>query len=303
MKRVGFCCTRECLWHDTGRGHPENSSRLVAIREKILAKALPVTCLATYPASESDLLRAHTQEHIALIRRLCSESLPADADTPMCPASWEAACYAAGAGITAARAILERRIDAAFCAIRPPGHHAEANRAMGFCLFNNAAILARWLQHVGGFSRIAILDWDVHHGNGTQQIFYEDASVYYASIHQSPLYPGTGFAYERGVAQTNLNVPLPPHSDPEAWETVLRERIVPEFQRFNPEFLIISCGFDAHWLDPLSSQLLESRHFDGMTAALREVGCGRVISLLEGGYHKDALAESAVAHIMRLMED
>ncbi|HOJ33031.1 MAG TPA: histone deacetylase [Candidatus Hydrogenedentes bacterium] len=303
MKRIGFFCPRECLLHDTGRGHPEQPSRLIVIREKILEEALPVTFLATDPASESDLLRAHTEKHVALIRRLCAEGTPADADTPVCPNSWDAACYAAGAGITAAQAILDGRIDSAFCAVRPPGHHAETNRAMGFCLFNNAAVLAGWLQHVGGLSRVAIIDWDVHHGNGTQEIFYENVSVYYASIHQSPLYPGTGFDHERGVSQTNLNIPLPPHSEPETWETVLRERVVPEFQRFNPEFLIVSCGFDAHRLDPLSDQLLESRHFDGMTDVLREVGCDKVISLLEGGYHNEALAESAVAHITRLMEN
>lgn len=307
MTRTGFGYRTEFLQHNSGPGHPERSSRLTAIVEAVkkaqetVPAQLELTPIAIEAASEEDLLRVHTAEHIDCIKRTCATGAPyPDPDTVMGEGSWEAALLAAGAGISAAKAVLDGTITNAFCAVRPPGHHAEPDRAMGFCLFNNVAVTARWLRHKAKLDRVAILDWDVHHGNGTQRVFYGDDSVYYASLHQYPHYPGTGHPQERGADNTNLNIPMNRRTPPEQWCEAIRDQVVPEFERFQPEFLLISCGFDAHRLDPLSMQLLEARHFSEMTRLVRDVAKGRLISLLEGGYHLDALAESAVAHLRAL---
>ncbi len=300
MPRTAFLCPPECLFHDTGPHHPERAARIAAIQDRVREEMVPVFSLSSEPAKEEDLLRVHTRNHIDRVRAHCVAEEELDADTPVCSRSWEAALHAAGAGIAAARAILENRTNTAFCAVRPPGHHAERDKAMGFCLFNNVAVVARWLQQVGGLTRIAIIDWDVHHGNGTQQIFYDDPNVFYASIHQFPHYPGTGTERECGSSGTILNIPMEAGVSPEKWVSALRERIVPACKSFEPEFLLLSCGFDAHRLDPLSDQRLDETHFRDMTEALRDLGCRRILSLLEGGYHLNALASSAVAHLCAL---
>jgi acetoin utilization deacetylase AcuC-like enzyme len=303
MARTGFVFRAECLLHDTGPGHPERSARLEAIRTAFVAAGLTPAELPIHPAAREDLLRVHTVDHVDLIERTCAAAAEyPDADTVMGKRSWDAALLAAGGAIGACRAVLDGAVDNAFVAMRPPGHHAEPDRAMGFCLFNNVAIAAKWLQAQGGVQRIAILDWDAHHGNGTQHVFYEDDTVFYASMHQHPLYPGTGFPDEHGKNNTNLNVQMAWGYGGDEWLAVLESLIVPEFERFDPDFLLISCGFDAHRLDPLASQRLESDAYAQMTRMVKQVAGGKIVSLLEGGYHLDALAESAVAHCYALAE-
>lgn len=303
-QRTGFCFREEGLLHDTGRGHPECPARLEAIRSAFAAANVDYIAVDVAPASREDLLRVHTAAHIDTIERTCRENdeYP-DADTVMGRASWDAALLAAGGAIAACNAVLEGAVDNAFSAMRPPGHHAERDRAMGFCLFNNVAIAARWLRDVRGLGKVAILDWDVHHGNGTQHTFYDDDTVYYASIHQHPLYPGTGYPNERGKNNTNLNVQMDWGFGPKEWLAVLDEKILPEFERFQPDFLLISCGFDAHTMDPLASQRLETQTYAEMTRRVKRVAGGKIVSLLEGGYHLRALGESAVAHFRALQED
>ncbi len=301
MARTGLVFRTECELHDTGPGHPERPARLEAIRNAFLASGLALRDIPVEPAQREDLLRVHTEDHVAAIKKTCAsgDNYP-DADTVMGKGSWDAALLAAGGGISACRAVLQDEVDNVFVAVRPPGHHAEADRAMGFCLFNNIAIAAKWLQAEAGVGRIAIVDWDVHHGNGTQHTFYSDDSVYYASMHQHPLYPGTGFPSERGKNETNLNVQMAWGCGPEEWLAALESQIIPELERFAPDFLLISCGFDAHKLDPLASQRLESTTYADMTRMLKPIAGGRIVSLLEGGYNLDALAESAVAHVQAL---
>ncbi|MCC6699203.1 MAG: histone deacetylase [Candidatus Hydrogenedentes bacterium] len=301
MARTAFAYREEGLRHDTGPSHPECAARLVAIRDAFTAAKLDPPRVAVEPATREDLLRIHSREHVETVEETCASggSYP-DADTVMGKGSWEAALLAAGGAIACCKAVLDGACDNAFSAMRPPGHHAEEDRAMGFCLFNNVAIGARWMQRVREVGKIAILDWDVHHGNGTQHTFYDDDSIYYASMHQHPLYPGTGFPSERGKNNTNLNIQMSWGYGPKEWLAALDEQILPEFERFKPEFLLISCGFDAHRLDPLASQRLETETFAEMTARVKGLAGGRIVSLLEGGYHLEALSQSAVAHFNAL---
>ena len=299
---LAFC--EEGLQHLTGPGHPERPARLEVIRSALIVAKLWPPSLDVRPAAREDLLRVHTPEHVDTIERTCAtHGFYPDPDTVMSKESWKAALMAAGAGITACDAVLEGTFRNVFCAVRPPGHHAESTHGMGFCLFNNVAVAARWLRDVRRLARVAILDWDVHHGNGTQHSFYNDPSVYYASIHQWPHYPGTGLPEERGAENTNLNLTMAPGVSADRWIDAIESQVLPEFERFQPEFLLISCGFDAHRRDPLGGQLLESETFAEMTRHVRDVAGGRVVSLLEGGYDLHALEESAVAHLRALQGD
>jgi len=301
MARTGLVYSDEMLLHDTGPYHPERPARLTAIMTAFKAAGIDPPRIPITPASIDDLLRVHTEEHVAEIKRTCATNghYP-DPDTPMGRASWRAALLAAGGAISACKAVLDGTVDNAFCAVRPPGHHAEADRAMGFCLFNNIAIGARWLQRVVGTKRIAIFDWDVHHGNGTQHAFYDDPSVFFASIHQHPHYPGTGWPFERGAGNTKLNIQMPRGSGPKEWLDAVDHQVLPELKRFNPEFLLISAGFDTHRLDPLGGQLLEADTYAAMTNRVKGLAGGKVVSTLEGGYQLDALGESCVAHFRAL---
>ncbi|NUM53993.1 MAG: histone deacetylase [Candidatus Hydrogenedentes bacterium] len=302
-KNTGYCFREEGLLHDTGRGHPECAARLEAIRKAFADAKVEYIAIDVEPATREDLLRVHTAEHIDTIERTCKQNADyPDADTVMVKASWDAALLAAGGAIAACKAVLEGKVDNAFSAMRPPGHHAERDRAMGFCLFNNIAIAARWLRDVRGIGKVAILDWDVHHGNGTQHTFYDDDTVYYASMHQHPLYPGTGYPSERGKNNTNLNVQMDWGFGPKEWLAALDMQIIPEFERFKPDFLLISSGFDAHKMDPLASQRLETETYAEMTRRVKHLANGGIVSLLEGGYHLGALGESAVAHFNALRE-
>jgi acetoin utilization deacetylase AcuC-like enzyme len=228
-----------------------------------------------------------------------------DGDTVVSAGTIDAALRAAGGAMTAVDAVMEGKVRAAFVAMRPPGHHAERNRAMGFCLFNNAAVAAFHARARHGLRRIAVVDFDVHHGNGTQDIFSPDPDLFYASSHQFPCYPGTGRAEERGVAGNVVNAPLRPGSGGAEFRAAWAELILPELEAFAPELLIISAGFDAHEADPLAQLRLQVEDFTWVTEALLAVAdkhCpGRVVSLLEGGYDLDALALSAAAHVRGLM--
>jgi acetoin utilization deacetylase AcuC-like enzyme len=228
-----------------------------------------------------------------------------DDDTAMSPGSYEAALRGAGGAILAVDEVMTGRAANAFVGMRPPGHHAEKARAMGFCLFNNAAIAARHAQAHHGAERVAIMDWDVHHGNGTQDIFWSDRSVLYASTHEMPLYPGTGAAGERGEFGNVVNAPLHAGEGSEAFRAALNQKILPAIEAFRPDLLIISAGFDAHWRDPLASLNLTEVDFDWATRKLMDLAersCGgRIVSVLEGGYDLDALARSSAAHVGALM--
>ena len=303
MSRTGLVYRDEFIQHDTGEMHPESLLRLKAIMMAIEEAKLDLTRLDIEPATKKDLLRNHIAEHIEFIEECCAAGggYP-DGDTKMMEASWDAALLAAGAGISACKAVLDDKLDNVFCAVRPPGHHAESDRAMGFCLFNNTAIAAHWLKEERGLDRIAILDWDVHHGNGTQESFIDDAHVYYISMHQYPHFPGTGFPHERGKDKRNLNIQFAPGADRETWLSALKGQVVPELERFAPQMLLVSSGFDAHKDDPLSQQSLTTEDFATMTRMTKHIAGGKCVSMLEGGYHLGALADSTIAHIKALME-
>lgn len=304
MAKTAFFQCDEAQQHDTGFGHVEAPARMVAIQHAMeAAKLKPDLELKKSPARHEDLARCHTEEHIGLVQRFCaSGDYFHDPDTVMGPGSWDAALLAAGGAIEASRAVVEGEADNAFSAMRPPGHHAERNRVMGFCLFNNVAIAARWLRAEAGVKKVGILDWDVHHGNGTQHITYNDDTIYYISIHEHPLYPGTGHPSERGKNDTNLNITMGAGSGPEKWIAAIKETVLPEFEEFDPDILLISCGFDAHRMDPLANQRLESETFGEMTRLVKPVAGGKIVSLLEGGYNLQALGESAAHHFHALQQ-
>lgn len=290
--------------HKTPAGHPESPDRLRAIEDAFAAAKLEPLRIPAREATREELLRVHLPEHIEVVKNTCEDSAPyPDADTHMMPGSWKAALLAAGGAIEACNAVLSGKHQNVFCAMRPPGHHAESDRAMGFCLFNSVVVAARALQVNHGLERIAIFDWDVHHGNGTQHSTYTDPGIYYFSMHQFPHYPGTGRPEERGANNTNLNLTFPPGASAETWMTAFHDEALPELERFNPQFLLISAGFDAHRMDPLGNQNLEAEHYVEMTRALKQFADGKVVSLLEGGYDLNALGESAVAHFQELQRD
>lgn len=304
MAKTGLVFSDAGYRHTMPHGHPECPARLEAIENAFEAVALAPPRIAPCSATRDDLRRVHTDEHIDTIHGTCmTEGFYDDPDTYMVEGSWDAALLAAGGAISACEAVLNGEVDNAFSAMRPPGHHAESDHAMGFCLFNNVAVAARWLQAEAGLERVAILDWDVHHGNGTQHSFYDDPSVYYVSLHQFPHYPGTGRAEERGANNTNLNLPMPAGTPAQIWIESIEVRVVPELERFDPEFLLISCGFDAHILDPLADQNLQSKDFAEMTHLVKHLAGGKIVSLLEGGYNLRALGESAVYHFLALQQD
>lgn len=303
MSKSAFIFSELCYRHTCPRGHPERPERLTAIHDGFEHANLTPPRIEPIPATREDLLRVHTEDHVNLIEQTCASEAPYDdPDTFMMQGSWEAALLGAGAAIEACTQVLDGRYDNVFSAMRPPGHHAEADHAMGFCLFNNVAVAAKWLRDSAGVKRVAILDWDVHHGNGTQHSFYDDPSVLYISLHQYPHYPGTGRAEEHGAGDANLNFPMQPNSSSEEWLDTLATKAVPKLEAFDPEFLLISCGFDAHKLDPLSHQNLETEHYADMTRMIKHIADGRIVSLLEGGYDLQALSEASVAHFKTLAE-
>jgi acetoin utilization deacetylase AcuC-like enzyme len=300
---------KACLGHDTGPFHPECPERLRHVMAALEAEAFSDLLREEAPrATEEELLRVHPAMHVRAILALSpppEAPIHLDADTVFSAGSAEAALRAAGGGVAAVDAVMSGSVRAAFAAVRPPGHHAEPDRAMGFCLFSNAAIAARHAQARWGAGRVAVLDFDVHHGNGTQAVAEGDATLFYGSTHQHPCYPGTGAASERGVSGNVVNVPLAPGSGSGAFRAAWAEGILPALDAWGPELVVISAGFDAHRADPLAQLRLDTEDFSWITEAIGEVArarCGgRVVSMLEGGYDLRALAVSAAAHVGALM--
>jgi len=297
----------DCLEHDPGPYHPESPARLRAVLEAL--DGLDFSRLERREAPQADIddiARVHPRRFVERLLAAVPRSghVGIDADTIMSPASGRAALRAAGAVAAAVDAIVAGEADNAFCAVRPPGHHAEPGRAMGFCLFNNAAIGALRAREAHGLARVAVVDFDVHHGNGTQARFWDDPSLFYASTHQSPLYPGTGARGDTGVGNI-VNVPLRPMAGSRDFRLGVSRDILPALDAFRPELVLISAGFDAHRSDPLAQLLLDESDYVWVTEQLVEIARdhagGRVVSTLEGGYDLAALGASAAAHVRVLM--
>lgn len=317
MDRLQFYHDPTCSLHDTGWGHVEHQGRLRAVSQA-LAAALPDLHADVKPMDATALDPAlarlvHTERHIALVQEIVEKADASgeqgrlDVDTVVSGRSWDAALAAAGCAVDATRAVLTGQTRTAFAAVRPPGHHAESDRPMGFCLLNNVAIAAAVARDEGLARRILIVDWDVHHGNGTQEIFYSDPNVYYLSMHQSPFYPGTGASSESGSGAglgTTRNLPMPPGLDPAVYVESLVEAVEEVAIEFAPELLIISAGFDAALHDPLGGFTLESEHFRLLTEQIvdRTVAStdGRTVSVLEGGYNPAELGRNVVSHLSAL---
>jgi len=296
------------LGHDTGPGHPERADRLRAIHGALEDEAFQLLERREAPRAEkAQIARIHEERYVDWVLANVPEKgwSGLDADTIVSPGSGEAALRAAGAVCAAVDAVAQGEARNAFCAVRPPGHHATPSQAMGFCLFNNAAIGAAQARAIHGLKRVAVIDFDVHHGNGTQDAFAEDPDYFYASTHQWPLYPGTGAAHERGIADNILNVPLAAFSGSAEFRAAIERQVLPALERFAPEFVIISAGFDAHARDPLASLNFVEEDYAWVTRELLQLAGrraqGRLVSTLEGGYDLTALARSVAAHVRELM--
>ncbi|MBM2840428.1 MAG: Histone deacetylase [Bacteroidetes bacterium] len=307
MKKVGFFYSDTFLLHQQPVGHPERPERLHAIVSHLKEAQVWDTLhhLTPSPCHESQILSVHTAEHVELVRSVCENGggLLDEGDTHAVEKSFDVALLAAGSVVHAIDAVVRGDVDSAFCAVRPPGHHAERDRPMGFCLFNNVAIGARHAQRKHGIERVAILDWDVHHGNGTQHIFEADPTVLYISLHQYPFYPGTGAKSERGIGEGEgytLNFPLPAGTGEEKYLSTFKEEILPALSDYKPGLLIVSAGFDAHKDDPLGGMELTEGSFAKMTELVK--GVAPIVSVLEGGYNLDALARSVERHVRVLMD-
>ena len=295
------------LEHDTGP-HPENANRVRAIEAALEREDwLGLERVEAPAATQEQLLRVHPSEHVEMIRRLSEDGGGMiDMDTVASAGSYEAALHAAGGAAHAVDRLLGDGAGFAFGGLRPPGHHAETATAMGFCLFNNAAVAARQALAEHGAERVLVLDWDVHHGNGTQEVFYDSPEVLYASIHQSPLYPGSGAAAETGAGEGEgytVNLPVPPGSGGEEFLALVEDVVVPRARDYAPGLIVISAGYDAHRADPLAQCTLDERDYGAMAAAMRDVAAELevpVLVCLEGGYDLDALAASVVATLAAL---
>ncbi len=329
---VAFVSSPRFVEHDTRPAHPERPDRIRAVHRAVRDAGLvtspdpfsdfrldlglrpmgrpPLVEIAPVPATDEQLLRVHPPEHLARVRHLSSLGGVLDqGDTPTERRSYATAVLAAGAAVTAADAVMAGTVRRAFAAARPPGHHAEPDRAMGFCLFSNVAVVARHLQAAHGVGRVAVVDFDVHHGNGTQAVFEADPSVLFVSLHQHPrtCYPGTGHAHETGVGPGQgftLNLPVQPGAGDDDYLDAIDGTVVPRLAAFRPDVLLVSAGFDAHRDDPLAQVCLSDDGFEQMTrrlvAAADDLCGGRVVSVLEGGYDLPALGRSVVRHLVAL---
>jgi acetoin utilization deacetylase AcuC-like enzyme len=332
MALIGFCSDAKFVEHETGPHHPERPDRIRAIHKAVRDAGLiaspnpfgnlkldmgikplalsPLVELAPAPADERWLLTAHPDRLVQRVKHACSLSGVLDqSDTPTEPRSFATALLAVGAGLRCCDAVVGGEVQRAFAAVRPPGHHAEPDRSMGFCLFNNIAIAARYLQQQHKIGKIAIVDFDVHHGNGTQAVFESDPTVFFASLHQDPrtCYPGSGYDWEKGVGNGlgfTLNVPFDPGTGDDEFLAALQAKVLPALDAFAPEMLLISAGFDAHRDDPLAQLHLSDDAYEIITRELVAVAdrhCGgRVVSMLEGGYNLRALGRSVVRHLVGL---
>ncbi|WP_127113453.1 histone deacetylase family protein [Shimia sediminis] len=300
----------DCLEHKTPSGHPEQVARLEYITEALSTSAFDALERREAPlCQDGDILLCHPQSHLDMIKAAepTSGSRALDADTHMSPGSMQAARRAVGGCVTAVDAVLAGEIRNAFVACRPPGHHAEQSTPMGFCLFGNAAIAARHAMERHGLDRVAIVDFDVHHGNGTQALLWDEPRALFFSSHQNPLWPGTGMPEETGGHNNVHNLPLPPHSDGRLMRATYDAQVWPVIDRFQPQLIIISAGFDAHQDDPLANLNWSTEDFAWLTQKICDLAdkhCqGRVVSTLEGGYDLRALAASVAAHVSVLMEN
>ncbi len=315
MARVGFVRHTDYLNHDTGFGHPERADRLKAIDQRLEESGVLSDLLLIEPEKSETiwLQKVHAPTHVANVKERCEKDLyhMGDEETMISPPSYEIARLAVGGTLGAVDAVMEGCVDTAFCAVRPPGHHAEFDRAMGFCLFNNAAVAARYIQEKHRLAKVVIVDWDVHHGNGTQHIFERDPSVFYFSTHQFPHYPWfSGGHEEKGIGPgqgANLNIPLPAGSGNQQQFDAFDQHLLPAMEQFDPDFVIISAGFDAHSDDPLSALQVSESCFGDLTQRLKALAAshaqGRLISVLEGGYDLPSLSRSVEQHIRVLMDE
>jgi len=299
------------LQHKTGPGHPDRPERLTAMVERLKQKGLLEQMVAIKPAPVPIewITTIHSEKYVERLKKGCEEGVPYmdTHDSPVCKETFEVARNAVGGILAAADAVMEGKVRNAFCVVRPPGHHALRDQAMGFCYFNNVSIAARYIQKKHKLAKVLIVDWDVHHGNGTQAAFDDDPSVFYFSVHLHPFYPRTGLATDRGTGKavgTKLNVPLPAESGDEAYLEALG-KLVPAAREFRPDFVLVSAGFDAHQDDPLGGMRLSAAAYARFTATVKEIAeqsCrGRLVSVLEGGYNLEGLAASVEAHLRVLM--
>ena len=314
MRRTGYVYAQRYLLHDPGSWHPERPDRLKAIHNALKDADLLELLVLLRPdyAPLEWVERLHTPDYIKRFKEACEQGrqIFMSQDCGICPDSYQTALLAVGGVMLAVEAVMEGRVDNAFCAVRPPGHHAERDRAMGFCFFNNVALGAVYALEHFGLERVAIIDWDVHHGNGTQHLFEEDPRVFYVSLHEDPqhCYPGTGYRREEGKGPGQgftLNLPLRPHSDDSDYLTALKKEALPRLQAFAPQFVFISAGFDAHVNDPLAHMNVTREGYREMGQLVldlaQETAEGRLVTVLEGGYNLEVLEECVEDHVRLLM--
>jgi acetoin utilization deacetylase AcuC-like enzyme len=312
IMRTGLVYHPAYLEHDMGAGHPESPNRLRAIMQQLeqSGTAARVTRIEPRKAEDEWITQIHSPGYVAALNRHAPTSgrVALDPDTSMSPGSLPAAYLAAGGALAGVDAIMQGQVEHVFCAVRPPGHHAEADRAMGFCLFNNVAIAARYLQNKYGLRRVLVVDWDVHHGNGTQHSFEQDPSILFFSTHQYPHYPGTGRASEHGTGAGEgftINVPMEAGEGDDEYRATFLQALLPAAEEFKPDFVMISAGFDAHRDDPLAGMGLTEAGYADLTGLVAGVAKrhaqGRILSCLEGGYNLTALAVSVDAHLKALL--
>jgi len=294
--------------HLNSPGHPERPDRLRAIQSVLEAEQFQTLVRVQAPAADLETIAlCHPIDYIEAIRDATPKEglIQLDADTSMSPGSFEAALRAVGGAVHAVDQVVTKKADNAFCAMRPPGHHAETARPMGFCIFNQAAIAARYAQKQHGLGRVAVVDFDVHHGNGTQEIFWSDPTLMYCSTHEMPLYPGTGAVTETGKHDNIVNAPLRAGDGGDKFRAAMEQRILPRLRAFGPDLIVISAGFDAHMRDPLANLQLNEADFGWATREIMEIADttaqSRVVSVLEGGYDLEGLSRSAAAHVIALM--
>jgi acetoin utilization deacetylase AcuC-like enzyme len=299
---------RASLDHLTPPGHPERPDRMRAVDQVLSESRFDKLVRAEAPEGTLELVRlCHDAHYVEELRRVAPDKgmIYLDGDTSMSPGTWDAVMRGVGGAVAATDAVMSGATDNAFVAMRPPGHHAETNKPMGFCFFDHAAIAARHAQRKYGIARAAVVDFDVHHGNGTQEIFWADPTMMYCSTHQMPLFPGTGASGERGEHDTIVNAPLAPNDGAAKFRAAFENLILPQLTKFAPELIIISAGFDAHRRDPLANINLDAEDFGWVTRKLMDVAHasagGRVVSVLEGGYDLQGLKESVAAHVTALM--
>jgi len=309
---TGLVVSEAYVEHLTGQGHPEQPGRVTAIVERLQAEGLLDKARRITPrtATDEEILRCHAADYLRIVNEDVTEGLHrlSTGDTPLSARSLEIARLAAGGLLAAVDEVLTGRLRNAFAVVRPPGHHATPKKGMGFCLFNNVAIAARHAQSKHGVGRVLIADWDVHHGNGTQDIFYEDGTVLFFDTHQHPLYPGTGAATETGKgagAGLTINCPFPAGSGRKEIIGAFREKLLPAAQAFRPDLVLVSAGFDSRIDDPLGSFKLTDEDFAELTGIVKEIAAkhcgGRLVSTLEGGYNLAGLASAAASHVRALM--